>query len=53
MSRSVRLFAIALLASVAFSLAACSDVTGPKAGNCDEISGLDTCLQAGISGSGT
>ena len=53
MSRSVRLLAIALLTSVVFSLAACSDVTGPKAGNCEGIAGSGTCLQTGIAGSGT
>lgn len=53
MSRSVRLFAIALLTTAMFSLAACSDVTSPEAGSCDGIAGSGTCLQAGIAGSGT
>jgi hypothetical protein len=52
MSRRARLLAAALLAAFALGAAACSDITSPG-GNCDNIQGSGTCLQANIQGSGT
>ncbi len=51
MSRRARLIAIALLASVAFSAAACSDITAPR-GDCS-VQGSQTCMVTSVQGSQT
>lgn len=52
MSRSSRVFAIALLVSVVLSAAACTDVTAPPL-DCDSYQGSQTCMQASYQGSQT
>ncbi len=52
MSRRARLLAIALLASVAFSAAACGNLTAPDGDGC-AIQGSNTCDDLAIQGSNT
>jgi hypothetical protein len=52
MSRRVRLLTIALIASFAFSAAACGDLTAPGGDVCT-IQGSGTCADLTIQGSGT
>jgi hypothetical protein len=52
MSRRVRLFAIALLASFALSAAACGNLTAPDGNECS-VQGSNTCSDMSVQGSNT